>query len=153
CLVLIGQEWTILRQFTRDHDVVVTEIEEALQQRIVVIPVLVDDAKMPTAVELPSTIRSIAFLQAVRIGRGEAFNADAQSLTQLVERSLIDVAKLRGNAAVRTKSKYQIGIPERPADAAWAALGGSTSSDDLRDFIARFPVSQHVPLARKRMES
>src|SRR4051812_21685341 len=47
CVVLIGQEWAAAFKNVGDNDFVLAEIEDALDQQIEIIPVLVDDARMP----------------------------------------------------------------------------------------------------------
>jgi len=63
-LVLIGPSWLdelTKRQGGPEQDQVVVEIELALGSGKSVVPVLVDDADMPAAGELPAVIRPLAF--------------------------------------------------------------------------------------------
>jgi hypothetical protein len=65
-LVVIGKQWLKARDKSRrrrldnENDLVRAEVAAALQQKVPVIPVLVDNAKMPTAEELPDNIRGLA---------------------------------------------------------------------------------------------
>jgi multiple sugar transport system substrate-binding protein len=73
-LALIGPQWlTITDEKTRQRrldnpkDYVRLEIETALTRKIRVIPILVDDARMPDFDELPATLADLVYLQAVQI--------------------------------------------------------------------------------------
>jgi hypothetical protein len=65
-VVMIGRQWLKVkdkrrrRRLDNDDDLVRVEIAAALQQKIPVIPVLVQDAEMPAADELPENIRPLA---------------------------------------------------------------------------------------------
>jgi hypothetical protein len=69
-IALIGSRWmptmTAHRQ-RGDLDYVTKEIELALQNRWTVIPVLVDDAGLPDALQLPPAIRALPDCQAARL--------------------------------------------------------------------------------------
>jgi hypothetical protein len=62
-IALIGRDWLTLDERTgqprlhEDNDFVAIEIKAALDRGIYVIPVLVDQAKMPTSTELPNSLR------------------------------------------------------------------------------------------------
>lgn len=71
-LVLIGRNWLTAstdlgRRLDDPEDFVRTEIATALKRDIPIIPVLVEDARMPRVEDLPEDIRPLAFRQAVRI--------------------------------------------------------------------------------------
>jgi hypothetical protein len=63
------------------------EIEAALERGIRVIPVLVDGAAMPGAVQLPSSLSRLANRQAVELSPMR-FSSDARRLTNLLEKVL-----------------------------------------------------------------
>jgi hypothetical protein len=73
---MIGDQWLQLtddqerRRIEDLSDYVRIEIESALKRDIPVVPVLVEEAKMPGANELPESIRDLAFRNAAEIGRG-----------------------------------------------------------------------------------
>jgi hypothetical protein len=75
-LVMIGDRWLQLtddqgrRRIEDLSDFVRIEIESALKRDIPVVPVLVEEAKMPGASELPESIRDLAYRNAAEIGRG-----------------------------------------------------------------------------------
>jgi hypothetical protein len=82
-LVLIGDEWLRrrdnLRPLYKEGDFVRTEIKEALDSKVRVIPVLVERSQMPRAAELPDDIRELAFIQAFEIN-DRSWQADVATL-------------------------------------------------------------------------
>jgi hypothetical protein len=85
-LVLIGQNWLrILREYQpgvlgrlmpriREPDWVQLEIESALSQGKVIVPILLGRFPMPSPELLPKPLRQIAFLNGQTIDPGEDFN-------------------------------------------------------------------------------
>jgi hypothetical protein len=84
-LALIGPKWTGAtdaqghRRLDDPQDFVRLEIAHALKRGIPVVPVLLDDARMPTPSELPDDLRELAMRNATQV-RHATFNADAQRL-------------------------------------------------------------------------
>lgn len=77
-LVLIGSKWLETTRDGRrrldDHDDLVrVEVEAALERRIPVVPVLIDQTPMPGAAQLPGTLSALAYRNAVRIDSGIDF--------------------------------------------------------------------------------
>jgi hypothetical protein len=72
-LALIGQQWLTItdetdrRRLDNPEDHVRLEIETALTRKLRVIPILVDEARMPRANQLPATLAPLARLNAVEI--------------------------------------------------------------------------------------
>ena len=68
-LVVIGPGWLTIkddlgtRRLDQESDMVRLEIEVALQRKIPLIPLLVDNATMPSHEQLPKTIQAFAFQQ------------------------------------------------------------------------------------------
>lgn len=86
CLVIVGEGWleateprTGERRLNLPNDFVRLEIEAALKQGTRVIPVLVGDASMPSEVDLPESIKTFAWKQAVQV-RHTRFDDDVYSL-------------------------------------------------------------------------
>ena len=65
-LALIGPNWEPSR-LTTATDFVRTELMEALRQGKPVIPILIDDTRMPTSNVLPEDLRELAFLNAITV--------------------------------------------------------------------------------------
>ncbi|GAB4335419.1 MAG: hypothetical protein Kow00117_18510 [Phototrophicales bacterium] len=85
-LVVIGRNWAIVRDdynrkmLDNPADFVRLTIEIALQNNLRVIPVLVDQASMPFAAELPESLHELCYRRAIEIQSGTAFNRDVQRL-------------------------------------------------------------------------
>ncbi len=86
-LVVIGKNWLPAR-LHEPNDMVRFEIETALKDTTIrVIPVLVKDAPMPAAHELPASIQALAFIQAISIvDRTDSFfNESLRGLIQEIK--------------------------------------------------------------------
>jgi hypothetical protein len=65
-LVVIGRDWVTVtdeaggQRLAADKDLVRIEVETALKRKIKVIPVLVDEAEVPRASQLPLCLRRLA---------------------------------------------------------------------------------------------
>ena len=87
-LVLIGDRWldpgpTGRSRLLDNDDVVRVEIESALRAGRKVLPVLIDDAPMPGAAQLPPSLRKLTQLNAARI-RHASWETDAAALVEAV---------------------------------------------------------------------
>ncbi len=84
-LALIGKNWLSIsdgdgrRRLDNPKDYVNIEIATALKHKILVIPVLINDAKMPTESALPDNLRNLCKCQALEI-RHSQFKSDAENL-------------------------------------------------------------------------
>lgn len=102
-LALIGRGWLTATddagewRIANPDDFVRIEIASGLAQGKRVIPVLVNDAKMPRASELPQDLVALVRRQAVRIVH-DRFRDDAERLARILEKALAD-AEARRNAA------------------------------------------------------
>jgi hypothetical protein len=74
------------RRLDDPDDLVVLEIRTALEHGILVIPVLVDGAVMPSRYELPEGLQNLALRNAVRLDH-ETFRTDFVTLLDAVERA------------------------------------------------------------------
>jgi formylglycine-generating enzyme required for sulfatase activity len=83
-LVVIGEQWSqILKEReTQDDDFVRIEVESALQQKKIVIPVLKSKAHMPSSSELPVSIQALARRNASRVRPNPDFAKDCETLAQ-----------------------------------------------------------------------
>ena len=68
-----------------EADPVRVEIETALKQGLTVIPVLVDNAIMPGAADLPESIRDFAYINAAPIDVGRDFRQHMERLTRSID--------------------------------------------------------------------
>lgn len=92
-LAVIGPRWTTItdergrRRIDLEQDYVRVEIESALERDIRVIPVLVDNAKMPESEELPPALASLVRRNAYNLDP-ESFDRDAAYFVTILERAL-----------------------------------------------------------------
>ncbi len=92
-IVVVGRRWmgSARPGSVRLHDEadpVRIEVEIALKRGIAVVPVLVGDTKMPTAAQLPATLREFAFRNAVRVDSGQDFDHHIDRLLRAMDRTL-----------------------------------------------------------------
>lgn len=93
-LALIGSDWANARDHTGrrrlddPQDWVATEIAAGLDGGLTIIPVLVDDARMPGPEDLPRALAGLASRQAVRL-RHESFNDDVARLAGSIEQAVV----------------------------------------------------------------
>ncbi len=101
-LVIIGNDWIEARfddgrrRLDEPNDYVRIEIETAFEAGLVVVPVLVRDAVMPHAEQLPESLRRLAKHNAAEVRSGRNFDAQFTSLAVSLETHLVR----RGVAAV-----------------------------------------------------
>ena len=103
-LVVIGRNWLRAkdkagqRRLHQPDDFVAIEIAAALARDIRVIPVLVDNARMPKESELPDSLKPLVRRQAVDV-RHSHFGHDAEALVKRMREALgeeVPVARERG---------------------------------------------------------
>ena len=115
-LALIGRGWLTATDMTGRHrfdnpdDFVRIEIASGLAQGKRVIPVLVDDATMPRADELPEELMPLARRQAVRIAH-DRFRDDAERLARVLEKALAE-AEVRRKAEEERQRAEDLRIAE-----------------------------------------
>src|SRR5262245_36697875 len=99
-LAVIGKDWLDarddhgVRRLDKPDDFVRIEIASALKQGKLVIPVLVHDARMPRAEDLPEAIRPLARRNAVRLTH-ERFKSDTEGLIKSIRHALGEALALR----------------------------------------------------------
>jgi len=111
-LVVIGPDWLTItdkdgqRRLDNPDDHVRLEIETALQRKIQVIPILVDEARMPRADELPPSLAPLVRRNAVEIN---PLTFDTKRLITAVQRTLATAELVDGpaSAAVRYPAVQQ----------------------------------------------
>lgn len=94
-IALIGKDWLTLRnpdgtrRLDDPNDLVVREIETALQGNARVIPVLAGKAEMPARHQLPERIATLAERNAIELS-DQRFHDDVSSLIKAIERAAPD---------------------------------------------------------------
>jgi hypothetical protein len=113
-IALIGPHWLVVDdqlghpRLHEDDDFVALEIRAALERGVHVIPVLVDEARMPGSRDLPDGLRSLATRNAARLDH-ETFSSDIGRLLAAVDRIL------RTAQAERTAQHNIYASTQRPA--------------------------------------
>ena len=85
-LAIIGNRW--MKSPPKD-DWIEVELETARKNNIIIIPVLIDDAIMPTASEMPQSIGWITAINAITVRQDADFDRDLEKLFEVAQ-SLID---------------------------------------------------------------
>jgi hypothetical protein len=94
-LAVIGPQWLMItdevgqRRLDDSEDVVRLEIEAALRRGIRVIPLLVEDARMPRSQELPESLGSLAHRNGLAL-RHESFHDDSARLLKTLDKILAE---------------------------------------------------------------
>jgi hypothetical protein len=88
--VVIGPRWLApdpdgTRRIHNEADPVRVEIETAMSEKVPVIPVLVENAIMPTVKDLPASLHGFAFLNAAEVDIGRDFRHHVDRLGQALE--------------------------------------------------------------------
>lgn len=97
-IALIGSTWLCQsdpsgrRRLDSESDWVRLEIESALQRHRVVLPVLLDDAKVPEEASLPASLRELAFLHAYTV-RENTFERDMKGFIDQLRDHVTQTAK------------------------------------------------------------
>ena len=95
-LVMVGPEWLAARgpdgrrRLDDPADFVRLEIEAALAQGIAVVPVLVDEARMPAAQQLPASLAPFAHCQAIELSPSRWQHDTERLIEQLQSRFAIE---------------------------------------------------------------
>lgn len=129
CLVLIGQRWLTITdsddgspRLRREHDFVRREVSDALTAqkagRLRLIPVLLQDARVPGVTDLPDDLQELSSLNGVVVA---SVAADAVRLADIIERrhSVLEPAIVMAMAA-------GVGLAVRTAHR-WVASGTNLS--------------------------
>ncbi len=94
-VAIIGPHWTGMTgdghvRIDDATDPVRIELEMALQRQIPIIPVLVGEATMPAATDLPPSLRELSFRNAVQVSSGVDFHPHADRLLRSIDRILAE---------------------------------------------------------------
>ena len=149
-LALIGSRWLTItdqdghRRLDNPGDLVRLEVEAALTRNVRVIPILVDEARMPRADELPTSLAKLARRQALELSPGR-FEADTQRLLRVLDRTIGEAqeeARQEAERAARHREKIEQSqgqIRERAAAQDWDAVVAVNDELAALDPIAADP--------------
>ena len=92
-IAVVGRKWLGGKKngqarILDEDDFVRLEIETAIQRKIVIIPVLVDGASMPSKVHLPVSMREFAFRHAAKVDTGRDFPGHMNALIEGIRQAL-----------------------------------------------------------------
>jgi hypothetical protein len=161
-IAVIGKNWlsaadeTGERRLDNPEDFVRIELESALAQKKRVIPVLVNDAKMPRSTELPESLKPFARCNAVRLTH-DRFRADTQGLIKALEAVLNEAEGAqraegeasRREAKAKEKAEAERLRQERREQSRKRTIKPPGERTGLASWIAGLPseISWHVPIA------
>jgi hypothetical protein len=150
-VAVIGNQWTKAldetgqRRLDDPTDWVTAETAAALQRGVPVIPVLVDDARMPTRNELPEALAGLASRQAVPL-RHESFTSDASRLVAAIERRSPSAAHGQPDGAQQLAAwdaqANQAAMEGRWADAVDALEKIKTVDGSYADVARKLPIAR-----------
>jgi hypothetical protein len=129
-LAMIGPTWATItgtsgqRRLDDANDYVRLEIASALARNIAVIPVLVHDARMPHADQLPDNLKDLAYRNSVEITHAR-WNSDVQLLVQALT-SYVHTAKATESEPVHATVPVQLPPPHPTENAAPAKTSPKT---------------------------
>jgi hypothetical protein len=98
-LAVIGPGWLDAKdkkgnnRLSNPKDLLRIELETAIARKIKLIPVLVRNADMPEEKNLPRSLSSLAYIQALSVRRDPDFANDFERLARATEKSLSDSPK------------------------------------------------------------
>jgi len=111
-LVIIGQRWLTItgengqRRLDNPDDAVRMEVATALKNpKLLVIPILVDDAPMPDASMLPDDLRELHYRNAARVRYNPDFEHDMQILVKKIQQH-VALTSLTPSAAYRRPASF-----------------------------------------------
>jgi formylglycine-generating enzyme required for sulfatase activity len=100
-LVIIGQHWLTIqddygrRRLDNPADFVRIEIESALKQGKVIIPILVDNATMPLESHMPNSLQELCYRNAALVRHNPDFDRDVNRLIEGIKR-VTSVSRVEG---------------------------------------------------------
>jgi TIR domain len=112
-VVLIGRDWVNVKdgngrtRLENPDDFVRLEVATALRRKVRVIPVLMDDAVMPTTQELPEDLAALSRRQAIEVSHAK-FHQDVSRLVTVLEKLLKDSESTAENARRAEEAQQKV---------------------------------------------
>ncbi|HYS48959.1 MAG TPA: toll/interleukin-1 receptor domain-containing protein [Xanthobacteraceae bacterium] len=157
-LAIVGPKWLggtkgSVERIHDENDPVRVEIETALYGGVSIIPVLIGNRKMPTAAQVPPSLKELVFINAVTVDPGVDFDHHMQRLIRAVDAILASrpAAADRAKAAdpVRRSASPPPGRQETAAHAKPADdRAGRSSTKEREQRAARASAELGPPPAR-----
>gem|GEM_PF-3954382 len=132
-LAIIGPTWVSItdaagkRRLEDPNDFVALEISSALKRNVPVIPVLVHDAKMPPADQLPDDLKDLAYRNSVELTHAR-WNSDCQLLIEALKAY---VKPAKGEAGDPVHATVAVQLPPAMPEPAAARLAPVRSKTPL----------------------
>jgi hypothetical protein len=129
-LAIIGLTWATItgvdgqRRLDNENDYVRLEIASALARNIAVIPVLVHDAHMPHAGQLPDNLKDLAYRNSVEITHAR-WNSDVQLLTDALKQ-YVHATNETASQPVHAAVPVQLPPPQAVSESAPASTRSNT---------------------------
>ncbi len=124
-VVLIGDDWAGLadgsRRIDRPNDMVRIEVETALARKIPVIPVLIDDARMPQPSDLPPSMEPLAYRNAAELDSFRDFHPHMDRLIRAMDRLISPKPAAAVGEGAPPPPKIESPVPAAPPVPAGAA--------------------------------
>src|ERR1700730_10604350 len=124
-LAIIGPRWLHhngRRQIEEDGDLIRMEIEIALRNKVLLIPVLVDYASMPKSEGLPGNITEFIFRNAAEVAPGRDFHVHMDRLIRSIEAMLPDTRSANVSAQESVASKSDQNDADQRVPAVFSAV-------------------------------
>jgi hypothetical protein len=121
-VIIIGPEWlNILKQKAASfvEDIVVYEIELAIQQNKVIAPICIKKAMPPSQLDLPPSIRSILNFNFAFLDSGQSFSSECENIIDAIEAQIKQPTKIDGHLSetIYSMVKLRLEIPENKFNA------------------------------------
>ncbi|MFP5316787.1 MAG: toll/interleukin-1 receptor domain-containing protein [Acidimicrobiia bacterium] len=115
-ILMIGPQFNT-SGLANEHDYVRLELLEALEQDKHIVPVLVEDAQMPSSRELPSELEPLSYRHAALLRPDPDFRGDVGRLISSLERVAAQ-ATTGTRGSEKTPAKTQLALPGKQASMA-----------------------------------
>ncbi len=108
---IIGKTWakSLKTREVDTNDFVRIEVEQALERKIPILPILVEGAKMPKITELPASVAKIVYYNSIEVRPDPDFENDANKLVNALKSQVSAKAlrpKEKSRADLMDKMKY-----------------------------------------------
>ena len=144
-LVIIGPDWAQImgERAGQQNDFVRIEIESALKQNKLVIPVLVKNATMPDFSQLPETVQDLQWRNSATVRRQPDLESDCTRLAEGIRQYAESVGL--GTSSKTTSSTRSRSADILPAPFAWIEIlsGHGTMKTDESNITLQIPTESY----------